>query len=1414
MRKTLPFSVAALGLVAATSAAAGEFRGRLVVGGHPAAGVTVSAVPYETPLEAARREARRQPAPRPIASTTSGPDGSFVLVVAADPAGKGFRLRIEGAGVVPVVTTGVYEASESEDVGEETLSPAVKLAGRVVDEKGKPVAGAEVTLRSGAGGGPFGGGPFGGPAADTLRVPRVALTGVDGSFRFDDARAQNNVVTVEAAGYATAEHANLRDGALSRPIVLVPGLSVSGVVRTAGRAPAPGALVRFRGKSESRWVEAGPDGSFRLADLPAGGGTLVADAGDLGMAELRGLTLPEAGAQKLQVTLAAPAAIEGRAIEAKTGSPLRGVKVVGRSGGRLGVARTGADGRYRIAGLLPDRYRIEADDPRYVRYDRAGVVVLAGATEKVDLPLTLGATLSGRVVDEAGKPVANARGRLLPEGEAGGLRGFLRQQRAGGRSSFRTGIDGTFKATRLPPGDGQTLTVDHPEFEARSIGGLSLPAGGTRSGVSVVLARGLSLAGIVSDGEGNPVAGAELLLNQARVFRGGRGGMVAQLNFVGGPENRPRATSGSDGRFEFRGLEKGDYILTARKPGYSEAVLDPAKVGEATEPVELVLGSGASISGIVVDSNGQPAEGYFVQARIRGGGDSPLRGMGGPGGPGREATGPDGFFSVDGLRPGEAYDLLALGPDGPGPRRNGITAPADAVEIVVPATGRIAGRVVEAATGQPVSDFEISVSPDRSGQGGGMVMVMRIAGAGGRRRGQGQREQLHSEDGSFVLDDVPPGTWEVKVDARGYQAGRVSGIVVEPGQGKDGVSVRLSRGSGIRGRVADAASGRAIPDARVTAEVAGGQRRGPMLDLLNGGGGIPTDADGVFEIDGLSQGRYLVSAEHPDYSEATLLVDVKDGLAATELRLQAGGALGGVVMSETRRALPGAQVALEPSGSGGIGPGGFGGGRGGPFGDVKTAVSDAQGRFRFDHLTAGRYRVVASLRERSSPPQDVVLQASEAKDDVQLQIQAGATLRGLVTGLAQAARANVNVTATGPDSYFAATRTGTDGAFALEGVPSGTILLRATAGDFLSGSMRSASTSVAVPDGQPEVQAEIEFEVGHTLSGSVTRGGQPVAAAFVNASLRGGGGGASARSDDSGGYRLEGLAPGSYTLSAQSAQGSARVQQLELEGDLSLDIQIPLARLAGTVIEAGSKQPLADVVVQADSGDAGGAGPRLVRGASTDSTGRFAIEDLEPKAYVVTARRSGFLFEQRQLTAAEQGSDDVVIELQRGEGIGLQAKDGIFGVPLRGLTARVLDAAGASVFMGGVTLDSEGRGEIPSIKPGQYSVTVDASGYAPATLTLGVPAPNVVVALTPGGALEIRAGQATLAGGPVTLQVLDGAGRPYVYSLFGPPGRVVVSTPTRLLENFAPGRYTLVPPGAKPLSATIVEGGRALLDLP
>src|SRR5205814_5103016 len=144
---------------------------------------------------------------------------------------------------------------------------------------------------------------------------------------------------------------------------------------------------------------------------------------------------------------------------------------------------------------------------------------------------------------------------------------------------------------------------------------------------------------------------------------------------------------------------------------------------------------------------------------------------------------------------------------------------------------------------------------------------------------------------------------------------------------------------------------------------AGGARGG--LGVLGGEPDARTDADGAFSIDGVGTGSYTVMAQHPDYAQGTALVEVKDGPAATELRLAPGSVVSGAVVSETSAPLPGATVTLS---AGGLGRGpmaAFGG---------DTTVSDETGAFRFTHVAAGRYALSASAGRHQTAPLDLLLQ--------------------------------------------------------------------------------------------------------------------------------------------------------------------------------------------------------------------------------------------------------------------------------------------------------------------------------------------------------------------------------------------------------------------------------------------------------
>ena len=172
--------------------------------------------------------------------------------------------------------------------------------------------------------------------------------------------------------------------------------------------------------------------------------------------------------------------------------------------------------------------------------------------------------------------------------------------------------------------------------------------------------------------------------------------------------------------------------------------------------------------------------------------------------------------------------------------------------------------------------------------------------------------------------------------------------------------------------------------------------------------------------------------------------------------------------------------------------------------------------------------------------------------------------------------------------------------------------------------------------------------------------------------------------------------------------------------------------------------------------------------------------------------------------------------MRRGEGIALEARDGIFATPLRGLFVRAIDGTGQTAFAGSVSLDSDGRGEVPSLKPGVYEVRAESSGYAPVSLP-GVTVPSRTVtarphprrlARGPGGPADARAARRP------TARLLGADGRVYMWNAFTHRREDPPDGPVRRIENVVPGRYTLEVEGGVRRDVDIREGMPTTVSLP
>ena len=135
-------------------------------------------------------------------------------------------------------------------------------------------------------------------------------------------------------------------------------------------------------------------------------------------------------------------------------------------------------------------------------------------------------------------------------------------------------------------------------------------------------------------------------------------------------------------------------------------------------------------------------------------------------------------------------------------------------------------------------------------------------------------------------------------------------------------------------------------------------------------------------------------------------------------------------------------------------------------------------------------------------------------------------------------------------------------------------------------------------------------------------------------------------------------------------------------------------------------------------------------------------------------------------------------------------------------------------FSGSVPLDSQGRGEVPSVKPGSCELRVSSSGYAPVIRPgIMVPSSELAFALTPGGTLEIHVGPETQALPGAQGRLIGADGRPYLPSIFSTDGVIRLGGSVRRLENVAAGRYVFAVDGGERHELEVREGATAVLAL-
>lgn len=813
----------------------------------------------------------------------------------------------------------------------------------------------------------------------------------------------------------------------------------------------------------------------------------------------------------------------------------------------------------------------------------------------------------------------------------------------------------------------------------------------------------VSVQGIVRDSNGTPLPKARVMVSR---YQGGDGVGLSRVD---------ETVAGNDGRFGFDGLIPGIYRFQAELRGFQGGRQETTLVGDANvaqEEIVLVMASGMSISGRILDPTGGPVAGAQVaafQERVEQ--DAPLQtrlqvllnleemqqenGI-------VAISDENGRYEIVGLE-NISYRLQTVaGGFSPSEKRY-IAAGSVDVDFNLELGGILSG-VVSNPGGTVVSEALVEIYRQT-----GTLDIIEIIQ---ERAFPPLASRMTDASGQFEFNELGGSSeFRLVVQADGYQPRQFEKLTVLPGAAER-VDVILEQGLVIEGTVYDP-DGNALAGARCKINPMGTRTEGPPIELTDDG--LETDESGYFRFDTLDELDYRLVISFPDYATHQQL-RIRPGGEPLNIQLTEGAAIsGGVFDAETSAPIAGAMIMVND------------------VADVKkSAVTDASGLYYVRGVTEQRrpiafMNVDAKGYMRSGNVEASVTEGAETTGQ-DFYLQRNGVVRGVCLDASGRPLQGVSVSARkmhseqNPVVVNAAppVTSGADGSFEVVEVSPG-------AGMFVEGThsqyLTSQSDTFDLVAGGSVENLVLTMKIGGAISGIVMdESGVPLEGAVVAVrdewlgdvnpeSLPN-----KSTTDGAGQFTLRSLPAGYHNLIC-SNDGYLTVEMSEIaveEGMNTANLELRLTRgalLEGIVTDLTGEPIEGARVVAIDTSD----GLRKIS-KNSDLTGKFVFDNLGRFPVDIAVEKNGFA--DVRLFEVPVNGQPINIQLEALGGMrGTVLQED--GTPLRAFSVspRIIEGDRELTKVPARTFQSEdGFFQFDGLEPGLYNVIIGAPGFAQAVI--------------------------------------------------------------------------------------------------